>query len=102
MKFSKAKPDEGASPRIALAVPALGDKNHINIDRRHGLIRTWTATDAARPNGAQLPHLVSKKNTGSDMRADTAYRSKANERHRRCERLSSTYLPDRRDRWHSL
>ena len=28
-----------------------------------------------------MPHLVSKANTGSDVWADTAYRSKANERH---------------------
>ena len=81
VKFSKAKPADDGSPRIDLAVPAFGYKNHIGIDRRHGLIRTWTATDASRHDGAQLPHLVSKANTGSDVWADTAYRSKANERH---------------------
>src|SRR5918998_230591 len=47
----------------------------------HGLIRTWTVTDAARHDGAQLPNLVSKANTASDVWADTAYRSKANEKH---------------------
>ena len=62
-------------------MPAFGYKTHIGIDRRHGLIRTWTATDAARHDGAQLPSLVSKANTASDVWADTAYRSKANERH---------------------
>ena len=31
-----------------LAVPAFGYKNHVGIDRRHGLIRTWSVTDAAR------------------------------------------------------
>ena len=30
--------------------------------------------------GAQLPGLISKRNTASDVWADTAYRSKANER----------------------
>ena len=48
VKFSKAKPSDDGSPRIDLAVPAFGYKNHIGIDRRHGLIRTWTATHAAR------------------------------------------------------
>lgn len=81
VKFSKAKPSDDGSPRIDLAVPAFGYKNHVGIDRRHGLIRTWTATDAARHDGAQLPNLVSKANTASDVWADTAYRSKANEKH---------------------
>ena len=64
-------------------MPAFGYKNHVGIDRRHGLIRTWIATDAARHDGAQLPGLLSKANTGSDVWADTAYRSKANEQHLR-------------------
>jgi IS5 family transposase len=81
VKFSKAKPAEDGSPRIDLAVPSFGYKNHIGIDRRHGLIRTWTATHAARHDGAQLPNLVSKANTASDVWADTAYRSNANEKH---------------------
>src|SRR3954464_15614826 len=80
VKFSKAKPSDDGSPRIDLAVPTFGYKNHIGIDRRHGLIRTWTATNAARHDGAQLANLVSKANTASDVWADTAYRSKANEK----------------------
>lgn len=62
-------------------MPAFGYKNHVGIDRRLGLIRTWTATDAARHDGAQLPGLLSKANTAGDVWADTAYRSKANEAH---------------------
>ena len=81
VKWSKAKPADDGSPRIDLAIPAFGYKNHIGIDRRHGLIRTWVATDAARHDGAQLPNLISKANTGSEVFADTAYRSKANEKH---------------------
>src|SRR5918994_3416471 len=81
VKFSRAKPSDDGSPRIDLAVPAFGYKNHLGIDRRHGLIRTWTATDAARHDGALLPNLVSKANTASDVWADTAYRSKTNEKH---------------------
>ena len=81
VKWSKAKPADDGSPRVDLAVPAFGYKNHIGIDRRHGLIRTWTATDASRHDGAQLPNLISTTNTGSHVWADTAYRSKANEKH---------------------
>ena len=79
VKWSKAKPAADGSPRVDLAVPAFGYKNHVGIDRRHGLIRTWAATDAARHDGAQLASLVTRANTGSGVWADTAYRSKANE-----------------------
>ena len=53
--------------RVDIAVPSFGYKNHIGIDRRHGLIRTWIATDAARHDGAQLPGLLSKANTAGDV-----------------------------------
>lgn len=81
IKWSKAKPAEDGSKRVDIAVPAFGYKNHLCIDRRHGLIRTWIATDAARHDGAQLPALLDKANTASDVWADTAYRSKQNEAH---------------------
>jgi transposase, IS5 family len=55
--------------------------NHVSIDRAHGLIRTWATTDASRHDGAQLPNLVDKTNTASDVWADTAYRSAKNEKH---------------------
>ncbi len=67
VKWSKAKPPADGSPRIDLAVPAFGYKNHVGIDRRHVLIRTWTATDAARHDGAQLPSLVTRANTASGV-----------------------------------
>jgi hypothetical protein len=49
VKWSKARPADDGSPRVDLAIPAFGYKNHIGIDRRHGLIRTWVASDAAHP-----------------------------------------------------
>ena len=90
VKWSKAKPADDGSPRVDLAIPAFGYKNHIGIDRRHGLIRTWVATDAARHDGAQLANLISRANTGSEVWADTAYRSQANEK---C--LASNHLVSR-------
>lgn len=57
----------------------FGYKNHIGIDRAHGLIRTWDASAANAHDGARLPDLVSRNNTASGVWADTAYRSKKNE-----------------------
>ena len=79
VKYTKAKPKEGM-PRVDLAVPAFGYKNHLGIDRRHRLIRRWVVTDASRHDGAVLPELVDRNNTAGDVWADTAYRSKANEK----------------------
>jgi IS5 family transposase len=83
VKYSKAKVKEGADPEsfkpVDLAIPMFGYKNHIGIDRAHGLIRTWDASAANAHDGARLPQLISKQNTGSGVWADTAYRSKKNE-----------------------
>jgi len=73
VKFSKAKPREDGAPQVDIAVPAFGYKNHISIDRRHGLIRRWTATDAAAHDGARLGELIDHENTASDLWADTAH-----------------------------
>jgi IS5 family transposase len=83
IKYSKAKVREGADPKAAkpvdLAIPMFGYKNHIGIDKAHGLIRTWGASAANAHDGARLPDLISRGNTGSGVWADTAYRSKKNE-----------------------
>jgi len=83
LKYSKAKVKEGADPTafkpVDLAIPMFGYKNHIGIDRAHGLIRTWDASAANAHDGARLPELISKQNTGSGVWADTAYPSKKNE-----------------------
>lgn len=55
----------------------FGYKNHLAIDRTHGLIRRFTVTHAAAHNGGQLGRLLGD-NTASTVWADTAYRSKAN------------------------
>src|ERR1051326_4683750 len=63
VKYTKAKPSEEGGPRLDLAVPAFGYKNYIGIDQRHGLIRRWVVTDAARYDGALLPDLIDRNNT---------------------------------------
>ena len=80
VKFTKAKPREDGSTPLDLAIPVFGYQNHISIDCEFGLIRRWSATDAAAYEGARLRKgLLDKSNTASGVWADTAYRSKANE-----------------------
>jgi transposase, IS5 family len=81
VKHAKAKPTTDGAKQVDIAIPVFGYKSHVGIDRRHGLIRTWLATDAARYDGAQLPSLLDKANTASQVWADTAYRSAKNEVH---------------------
>ena len=69
VKYTKAKPSAEGMPRVDLAVPAFGYKNHIGIDRRHRLIGRWRVTDAARHDGAMLPELIDKNNTAGDVPA---------------------------------
>ena len=80
VKYTKAKPrEDGSLPPVDLAIPAFGYKNHVAIDRGFGLIRGWTATNAAAHDGARLEDVLDRRNTASDVWADTAYRSAKNE-----------------------
>ena len=75
----KPKPPEGMAQRTTpIAVPVFGYKNHLGIDRTHGLIRRFVVTHAARHDGSQLGAVLDPHNTASDVWADTAYRSRAN------------------------
>lgn len=79
VKFSKAKPAPDGAKRVDIAVPSFGYKSHIAIDREHGLIRGWSVTPASAYDGAQLMAVLDRRNTGSAVWADSAYRSKKNE-----------------------
>jgi IS5 family transposase len=80
LKTSKGKPKADGTVQRGIAIPAFGYKTHIGIDRRHGFIRRQKVTDAAAHDGARLREgLIDPTNTASDVWADTAYRSKANE-----------------------
>ena len=68
------------TPLPMIAVPVFGYKSHISIDRRHGFIRESAVTAASTADGRLLRHLVSTDNTASDVWADTAYRSRRNEK----------------------
>jgi len=72
------RPD--GTPLPMIAVPVFGYKSHISIDRRFGFIRQAIVTSASEADGRQLKHLVSTENTGSEVWADSAYRSQKNEK----------------------
>jgi len=81
VKTSKGKVEADGTIKRDLAIPAFGYKSHIGIDKRHGFIRRQQVTDAAAHDGARLREgLIDPTNTASDIWADTAYRSKANEK----------------------
>jgi len=53
----------------------FGYKNHINVDRRHKLIRDYEASDASVHDSRKLDDLIDAQNTASDVWGDSAYRS---------------------------
>ncbi|WP_041795251.1 IS5 family transposase [Pararhodospirillum photometricum] len=80
VKFSKGKVREDGTHQGDIAIPHFGYKNHVSIDRKHGIIRRALVTDAATADGARLREgLIDPANTASDVWADSAYRSEANE-----------------------
>ena len=52
-----------------------GDKNHINVDRRHKLVRDHDVSDAAVHDRQVLDQILNDDNTASDVWADSADRS---------------------------
>jgi IS5 family transposase len=52
-----------------------GYKNHINVDRRHKLVRRYHVTDASVHDSQALEAVLDGDNTASDVWADSAYRS---------------------------
>ncbi len=52
-----------------------GYKNHVNVDRRHKLVRRYQVTDAAVRDSQVVDDILDPDNTASDVWADSAYRS---------------------------
>jgi len=52
-----------------------GDKNHVNIDNQHTLIRRYTVTDAAVHDSQVLKDVLLAQPAGRDVWADAAYGS---------------------------
>ena len=53
-----------------------GYKNHVNADRKHKFIRTYVVTDASMHDSRAFDSLLDSSNTGKQVFADSAYRSK--------------------------
>lgn len=68
------------TPLPQIALPVFGYKSHIAIDRRFGFIRESAVTSASQADGRMLPRLVTTRNTSSEVWADSAYRSRTNEK----------------------
>lgn len=80
LKFAKGRPAVDGKPQIDIAIPSFGYKSSIAICRAFGFIRNGKVTDGARFDGRMLRDVVTGDNTASDVWADTAYRSQANEK----------------------
>ena len=78
---ARAAKADGTKAKVEIAIPVFGYKTHVSIDRRHGFVRRFAVTSAAAHDGARLAAVLDKTNTASDVWADTAYRSTANETH---------------------
>ena len=50
-----------------------GYKNHVNVDRRHKLVRRYKVTDAAVHDSQAMEDILDPDNTASDVWADSAY-----------------------------
>lgn len=67
VKSSKARPCKDGAPQVDLAAPAFRYKNHVAVDRRYGLIRSWTGTHAATHYCARLAEVLYADNTPSGV-----------------------------------
>lgn len=76
----KARYRPDGTPLPMIAVPVFGCKSHISIDRRFGFIREAAATSASAADGRMLRRVVSTENTSGEVWADSAYRSRSNEK----------------------
>jgi IS5 family transposase len=66
-----------------------GYKNHVNVDKKHKLIRQYTVTDAAVHDSQVLAEMLLPAEAGRDVWADSAYRSDMIENHLKATGLRS-------------
>ncbi len=66
-----------------------GFKNHVNVDRKHKLVRRYHVSNAAVHDSQAVDHLLMRGNTGSGVWADAAYRSEEMEAKLRDQKLTS-------------
>ena len=78
-----------------------GYKNHINVDRRHKLVRRYVVTSASVHDSQKLDDVLDPANTASGVWADSAYRSEATET-ALAERGLTSHIHRRGTRGHPL
>ena len=66
-----------------------GYKNHVNVDKKHKLIRQYAVTDAAVHDSQVLETVLLPAEAGREIWADSAYRSEAIETQLKAKRLRS-------------
>lgn len=71
----KEQTDMDAKWTVKGDVPYFGYKNHVGIDKKHKLIRTFEVTDAAVHDSRAFKAVYDPDNYGSPVWADSAYRS---------------------------
>jgi IS5 family transposase len=76
----KVRYRQDGTPLPMIALPVFGYKSHITIDRRYGFIRGAAVTSATAADGRMLRQVIDRENTGSEVWADSAYRSQSNEK----------------------
>ncbi|WP_420337074.1 transposase [Roseibium sp.] len=80
VQFGKARTKPDGTKPLDIAIPSFGYKAHTTICKSLRFIRRWDVSDASRHDGRFLRRgLLDRKNTGSGVWADSAYRSKQNE-----------------------
>jgi len=75
----KAHKDTDARWAKKNGVAFYGYKNHVNVDRKHKLIRRYKVTDASVHDSQELDHVLDPRNDRQETWADSAYRSDAQE-----------------------
>ena len=71
----KAHKDTDARWTKKNGVAFYGYKNHVNVDRKHKLIRKYKVTDASVHDSQELDNILDPRNDSQDTWADSAYRS---------------------------
>src|SRR5277367_6307143 len=71
----KAHKDTDARWTKKNGVAFYGYKNHVNVDRKHKLIRQYKVTDASVHDSQELDNILDPGNDSQDTWADSAYRS---------------------------
>ena len=66
-----------------------GYKNHMNVDRKHKLVRRYHVSDAALHDSQAVDHILMEGNTSAGVWADSAYRSQEMEAKLRARGLKS-------------